>query len=391
MKVLQTIASMNATGGGTSSCTFQLFNSLYRIEPEARLLSMAPQSEGTEVLGRGTEWLVNLPYDYQGPLSVSKNIRRYLNDSDADIFHTNGLWMDVNHATCATARRKGKPYLITPHGMLYADALRRSRWKKLPLEILWYRKDILNASCIHATCDEEMRQVRAYGYKGPVAVIGNPIEIPYYISSINTTHNIPNNIPTAQQPYKYVIGYLGRLHPRKQVERIFQGLALSPNNSRFKVVVIGKGDDSYESFLRQEVDRLNLDGQVEFKGFINGKDKFEELSRMSALFVPSDLENFGMIIPEALLVNTPVMASLGTPWESLNTNRCGWWTDASPESIAKVIDEIIKLTPNDLKAMGARGAKMINDNFAADTIAAKLISLYDWISGGGPQPDFVYL
>ena len=98
-----------------------------------------------------------------------------------------------------------------------------------------------------------------------------------------------------------------------------------------------------------------------------------------------------MIIPEALLVNTPVMASLGTPWESLNTHRCGWWTDASPESIAKVIDEIIKLSPTDLKTMGARGAKMINDNFAADTIAAKLISLYDWISGGGPQPDFVYL
>lgn len=51
MKLLQTIASMNATGGGTSSCTYQLFNALYNLDPEVRLLSMAPKSSDTEVLG----------------------------------------------------------------------------------------------------------------------------------------------------------------------------------------------------------------------------------------------------------------------------------------------------------------------------------------------------
>ena len=60
MKLLQTIASMNATGGGTSSCTYQLFNALYNLDPEVRLLSMAPKSSATEVLGDGSQWLVNL-------------------------------------------------------------------------------------------------------------------------------------------------------------------------------------------------------------------------------------------------------------------------------------------------------------------------------------------
>lgn len=384
MKLLQTIASMNATGGGTSSCTYQLFNALYNLDPEVRLLSMAPKSSGTEVLGDGSQWLVNLPYDYRTPLGISRNIRNYLKNSDAEIFHTNGMWLDINHATCAIARSKGKPYLITPHGMMYEETLRRSWWKKRPLEALWYKRDIRDTSCIHVTCMEEMRHIRNYGYKGPVAVIGNPIEVPSYIDEINLrteSNPLPDNT--------YTIGFLGRLHPRKQVELILQGLSLHPDAKRIKVVIIGDGDAAYKEFLHKEVDRLGLAGQVEFKGFINGREKFELLSRLSALFVPSDMENFGMIIPEALLVNTPVMASLGTPWEALNTHGCGWWTEASPESISQVIDQIVGMSPADLKSMGKRGAQYVRDKFAAPVIASRLMELYRWILGEAPKPEFV--
>lgn len=384
MKLLQTIASMNATGGGTSSCTYQLFNALYNLDPEVRLLSMAPKSSGTEVLGDGSQWLVNLPNDYRTPLGISKNIRNYLKNSDAEIFHTNGMWMDVNHATCAIARSKGKPYLITPHGMMYKETLRRSWWKKRPLEALWYKKDIREASCVHVTCEEEMRHIRNYGYKGPVAVIGNPIEVPSYIDEIN--REIERTCDSCDER---VIGFLGRLHPRKQVELIMQGLALHPEAKRIKVVIIGEGDAAYTDFLHKEAERLGLTNQVEFKGFINGREKFEQLSRMSALFVPSDMENFGMIIPEALLVNTPVMASLGTPWEALNTHGCGWWTEASPESISNVIDKIMQMSPSDLKSMGKLGAQYVRDNFAAPVIASRMMELYRWLLGERPKPDFV--
>ena len=383
MKLLQTIASMNATGGGTSSCTYQLFNALYNLDPEVRLLSMAPKSSGTEVLGNGSQWLVNLPNDYRTPLGISKNIRNYLKNSDAEIFHTNGMWMDVNHATCAIARSKGRPYVVSPHGMLYSKALKRSRWKKVPLEILWFKNDIFNASCISVTCEEEMQQVREYGYSGPIAIIGNPVEIPPHIDDINKLCD------TEFHYHNHTIGFLGRLHPIKQVELILYGLSISKFKHNIRVVIIGEGDAAYTDFLHKEAERLGLTNQVEFKGFINGREKFEQLSRMSALFVPSDMENFGMIIPEALLVNTPVMASLGTPWEALNTHGCGWWTEASPESISNVIDKIMQMSPSDLKSMGKLGAQYVRDNFAAPVIASRMMELYRWLLGERPKPDFV--
>lgn len=103
------------------------------------------------------------------------------------------------------------------------------------------------------------------------------------------------------------------------------------------------------------------------------------------------MENFGMIVPEALLVGTPVMASLGTPWEALNTEKCGWWCDNSPESIAKVISELFALSQEERITMGQRGRDYILHTFAAHNVASKMLNLYKWILGDAPKPDFIYI
>ena len=385
MKILQTIGGMAASGGGTSSCTAQLFEAMAELDPQVRLLTVAPSSPTEDMLGAGSAWLMSVPNDYRTPFCLSRNFRHEIGQSGAELFHTNGLWMDVNHITCSEARRRKRPYVITPHGMLYPEAMHRSRWKKLPLELLWFRKEILNADCIHVTCEKEMDHVRRYGYRGPVAVIGNPVVIPSCIGDIISS-------PAPDDTETRTVGFLGRLHPIKQVERILQGMALLPPDSRrrLRFAVMGSGDEAYERYLVEQTHRLGLTGQVEFKGFVSGRRKFEELSRLSALMVPSEMENFGMIVPEALLVNTPVMASTGTMWNSLDTERCGWWRPASAESIAGVLREILAATPGELRGMGRRGAEMVRRQYAAPIIAAKMLALYRWILGGGEKPEFVY-
>lgn len=383
MKVLQTIAGFGAKSGGTSTCTYDLLKALQGLNCNTELLTPVVKSYTDKLMGRGEQWIKAVENDTLSPYGYSRNIRQALQASDYDIYHTNGLWMYCNHITCSIARKKGKPYIITPHGMLYQAAIKRSYWKKWPLIKLFFKKDIMQASCIHATCMQEMENIRAFGYKGPIAVIGNPANIPPYINELKGRD---------KERVFTTFGFLGRLHPVKKVENILYGMAgcSQKKRTRMRLIIMGKGDEQYEQFLRKEVARLNLEKNVEFKGFINGREKFEQLSQLDALFVPSDFENFGMIVTEALACKTPVFASLGTPWEELNKRNCGWWMERTPENIAKVMTQITEMTAEEIDAMGERGRKLVEEKFTAESVARQMQELYKWILKKNHKPYFIY-
>ena len=96
-----------------------------------------------------------------------------------------------------------------------------------------------------------------------------------------------------------------------------------------------------------------------------------------------------MIVTEALSVGTPVMASLGTPWEELNSHDCGWWVDRAPESVAAVMEEVLSLSPERLLEMGANGRRLVEEKYTDTKVAQQMQELYDWIAGG-KRPDFVF-
>lgn len=378
MKILHTIHSLGEKSGGTSTCTYDLLSSLNKDEHGVDILTLK-SNHGDKIMGSGEKWIKEVYNDSITAYGYSRNICRFLKESSYDIYHTNGLWMYCNHKTCSIARKKNKPYIITPHGMLYSQALKRSYWKKYPLIKLFFNKDINKASCIHVTCEEEMNHVRNFGYKGDIALIPNLINIPSFVNNINRTYK------------KKVFGFLGRLHPRKKVENIIKGFyKLQPElKEKSELMILGSGNIEYEVFLKKEVDRLGLKN-VKFLGFISGREKYEILSSISALFVPSDFENFGMIIPEALSVGTPVMASLGTPWNILNHYGCGWWSESSPEKIAEIMTEVILMEKESLVTMGNKGKVLVSDNFSPNVVSSKMRELYNYILYGGYTPNFLY-
>ena len=384
MKILHTIGGFGAKSGGTSTCTYDLLTAIHELGDAAQVDILTPDVADKEdrLMGAGEEWIKVLPNDYRTPLSISKNLRQYLEQSDYDIYHTNGMWMYVNHVTCSIARGKGKPYVITPHGMLYPEAMARSGWKKQLMMKVWFEKDLREASCVHVTCEDEMKHVRDLGYKGPVALIGNPVGVPEWTEQMAAQRlNNPESFGS--------VAFLGRLHPRKKVENLIYGASIC-KSADVNIYIMGKGDEEYERFLRAEAQRLGLSERAHFLGFVRGREKFERLASVDALFVPSDMENFGMIIPESLIVGTPVMASLGTPWKSLNDNGCGWWRDNSPESIARVIDELYVMRGKERAKMGERGREYVLRTFAAEKIAGEMVEMYEWLAGNGDKPSCVY-
>ena len=181
-----------------------------------------------------------------------------------------------------------------------------------------FDKDIDRAACLHTACMQEMAYIREAGYKTPVAVIPNPVIM-------------QSDQDFSEKRNDRRIGFLGRLHPRKRVELLIYAFARLAHPDA-ELIIMGSGEDEYENFLKKEVSRLHIKNVV-FTGMVSGEDKYGLLSSLSVLCVPSDFENFGMIVPEALMIKVPVMASLGTPWEDLRKYKCGWWIENKVETI----------------------------------------------------------
>lgn len=375
MKILQTIAGFGAHSGGTSTCTYDLLTAMHKIGCDVDLLSV----QADDLMGHGETWIKAISNDSITPYGYSRNMNRYLRHSNYDLYHTNGMWMHCNHATCIVARHKGKPYIITPHGMLHPQALTRSAWKKkLLLNFGGVNKDLELANCIHVTCYDEMNNYRALGYKNPVAIIPNPFSAPAFIDEIKNNRKIQR------------IGFLGRLYPYKKVDALLNAwIKLGRQVNNCQLVIMGTGEPSYEQMLKSVARQHSLTN-VEFAGFVTGREKFERLASLTALCVPSDFENFGMIVTEALSVGTPVIASLGTPWQELNTEHCGYWVQNDVRTLAETIGKVLNLPDDEIRQMGENGKRLVKGKYQDTNVAMMMKQLYIWVLNGGNKPNFVY-
>lgn len=296
-----------------------------------------------------------------------------------DLYHVQGLWQWLGHSVASYARKQNKPYVITLRGMLYPQALAHSALIKRISLALYQRNDLQRAACIQATCKEEMNYYRELGFTNPVAILPNPIEVDGIIER--------PILPKA----KLRIGYLGRVHPRKRIERLIYAFdTLRDELKDAELLIIGAGDKQYERFLQEEVIRLNLTN-IRFTGFLIGEEKDKAILSLSYLVVPSDFENFGNIVTEALVRGVPVIASKGMPWQTLETYHCGWWIKNDQESINKTLLEAIRLSESERQQMGKNGKELIRKKYAVPTLGAKMKQLYEWVIYGGTRPDFVYV
>ena len=295
-----------------------------------------------------------------------------------DIYHAQGVWQYPTYAVADVARQKGKPYLITPRGMLYPQDIAKANTVFKKISLKWRLLDDLNkAACVQVTCEEEMVHCRNLGVTSPIAIIPNPVEIKDYLCR--------------KEDKVRRIGYLGRLSPRKNVEGLIYAFAdLGKKAKDAELLIIGGGDDAYESFLKQEVKRLNLSNVV-FAGFLNGEEKDGALASCSVLAMPSEFENLGNVILEGLVRRIPCIATTGSPWRELNDCRCGWWVEYTQKAITNAVEMALDATEEQLALMGDKGRKLMEDRYSVEAVAECFEQLYEWILGRGSKPEFVYL
>lgn len=150
MRAALVTSYLSHAGGGVSAVVEALSRSLHAMSPDVRVIGLCDSHWQSEALDwRGTPAAA---LRVRGPSSIgyAPSALRKLREVDASIIHTHGLWSYPSRAVSLWSARTGRPYLVSPHGMLDSWAMRRAPWKKAIAAYLYENTHLRHASCLHA-------------------------------------------------------------------------------------------------------------------------------------------------------------------------------------------------------------------------------------------------
>ena len=89
----------------------------------------------------------------------------------------------------------------------------------------------------------------------------------------------------------YDVAWMGRFHEQKGISEFFDVIdRLKKRKKDLKVLVIGGGSKESELEFTENVRMLDLEDNIDYKGFLNGKERFEILSQVKIFLMTSYFE-----------------------------------------------------------------------------------------------------
>ena len=361
MKVLHYIPSIDEASGGVGAYMQLLTRDLgalcelhvvtHRSENERKL-------EGCTLHYISNRWL---PWS-----SCKAEFVRLLEAVKPDIVHVNCCWTPLCSRVTFWAKSRGYRVVYTPHGMLEPWILSRHYWtRKLPAILLYQRRAIRWADRLHATAESEKENLLRLDWNRRVQVIGNCVDV----DGIRMK-------PDWRRKKRML--FLSRGHVKKGINFLIEAVAaLKDELDGYVVKIAGPGEESYINELKELAKRLRVDDRVEFVGSVFGDRKFDLYREADVFVLPTHSENFGIVVTEALACGTPVITTKGTPWEELETCRCGWWTEIGANPTAEALKAFLSLSEDELETMGRNGRRLVEERYSCQKIAKEFTDMYN--------------
>ena len=209
---------------------------------------------------------------------------------------------------------------------------------------------------------------------------------------INIDYFNPKNISVLKQvklkqewglsSNKFTIILPGRLTYWKGQEKLIESLNIlieDYNVSNFQAIILGsdQGRKVYSKKLLNLVQRYSLNKKVKF---ITHCKEMPLAYSLADVVVSASIEPeaFGRVSVEAQSMEKPIIASnIGGSKETIINKKTGFlYKHDDPRELAKILNTVIQLSPDELKSIGNEGRKNITRKFDVETMCQSNLKEY---------------
>ena len=234
--------------------------------------------------------------------------------------------------------------ILAPRGMLKGSAVQfKSSKKKLFLKAFRHLR-LHRFIHFHATDKTEEQDIQKYFGKVGVTLASNfPGMIKDYPGSIEKKAN------------ELSVIFIGRLHPVKNLDFLLKALQSVKGN--VSLTIVGNAEDeNYVNHCKRIVNSFPQNLQVHFAGEIPNNQLEKIITQHHIFALPTQGENFGHAIFEALAAGKPVLISDQTPWRNLCEAQAGWDLPLQqPDGFTAALQQAVLLGQDDYDSL-SRGS-----------------------------------
>lgn len=372
MRIEQIIGAVHNPSAGPTYSVAMLADELHKLGHASSVLTLGPPP---------ANWPHVAPLQvhdgwFERKTGISMAMLRHIRSLSAEacILHGHGVWRPANLFPLFVGRDPKARLVCSPRGMLSPWSMNYKASIKRPFWNLLQKPALERCHCFHVTAPLELDDIRRLGFRTPVTVIPNGVDIPQLRDDTSRMKTLV---------------FLSRIDPKKGLDLLLPAwTSIADEFSDWNLVIAGPLTDSYAESVQALARRLNAP-RVTFAGQVLGQGKRALLSGASLFVLPTYSENFGIAVAEALAHGTPVITTTETPWTEVGERHCGWCIPPNEDRLRETLREALSRPLPQLHEMGMNGRRWMERNYAWKHIAEMMEATYEWLLGKGNQPDWV--
>lgn len=283
------------------------------------------------------------------------------------VVHVHTCFSAFTEYAMAVLKRRGIPYVFTPHGKLTGVMMERhSILKKVWWS--WCIRDHVNAaSSITLLSRQEGVDLRQLGV----------VKSPYIIPNGYERHD-SHSAPLIEGRY---ILFLGYIDPRKRPEFLVRAFAASRARASSKLVFAGPDAYGFRQVVERVIQECGVEDRVIWYGPAYGAAKWNLLNHAACLGLPSKAEGLPVVMCEALGAGLPSIYSSGCNFPEVQERAAGvQLEEADEERWARAIDEVVLNEP--ARRCMQQAATEMGQDYAWESIVARWCRHYDALASG---------